>query len=210
MAIFSAKTWFAVAVALPAAFAAAAANGGNPLAAAKGQPIALDAQSADVDLANNNVVFRKVRISQGRMSISADQGQGTEQAKRLDFDNSLWVFRGGVHIVMEEGQLNSDTAEIRFAHQQLATAVANGRPATFEEPVHKTGKLAQGHADTIDYDASANLVRLTRNAYLTDGQTEIRGELLKYNVAAQSIVADAADQGSQRVHIVITPPPQKQ
>ena len=38
-------------------------------------------------------------------------------------------------------------------------------------------------------------------------QNEIRGESLKYNVLAQSIVADAADQGSQRVHIIITPPP---
>jgi hypothetical protein len=53
------------------------------------------------------------------------------------------------------------------------------------------------------------VVRLTKNAYLSDGQNEIRGESLKYNVRAQSVVAEAADQGSQRVHIIITPPPPK-
>jgi lipopolysaccharide transport protein LptA len=50
---------------------------------------------------------------------------------------------------------------------------------------------------------------LTSNAWLSDGQNEVRGESLKYNVQAQSIVADAAEQGSQRVHIILTPPPSK-
>jgi lipopolysaccharide transport protein LptA len=171
--------------------------------AAPGLPISLDAQSADVDLANNNVVFRKVRISQGTMSISADQGQGTKQTTRLDFDNSLWIFRGNVKITVDQGQLTSDDAEINFAKQQLSKAAA------FEERVEKTGKVAHGRADTIDYDATKGIVRLLKNAWLSNGETEIRGESLKYNVLAQSIVAEGAEQDSQRVHIVITPPPPK-
>ena len=161
------------------------------------------------DLANNNVVFRKVRITQGGMSVAADVGQGTQQKTRLDFENSLWVFRGNVKITMDTGQLTSDDAQINFVKQVLSKAVVNGKPAAFEQRVAKTGKLAQGHAETIDYDAGKGLVRLSKNAWLSDGQTEIRGESLKYNVLAQSIVAEAAEQGSQRVHIVITPPPAK-
>ena len=82
-------------------------------------------------------------------------------------------------------------------------------PAEFEQRIEKTGKIAHGHADTIDYDASKGIVRLLKNAWLSDGQNEIRGESLKYNVLAQSIVAEAAEQNSQRVHIIITPPPAK-
>ena len=52
-------------------------------------------------------------------------------------------------------------------------------------------------------------MRLLKNAWLSDGQNEIRGESLKYNLLAQSIVAEAAEQNSQRVHIIITPPPAK-
>jgi lipopolysaccharide export system protein LptA len=53
------------------------------------------------------------------------------------------------------------------------------------------------------------VVHLSKNAWLSDGQTEIRGESLKYDVLAQSIVAESSEQGSQRVHIIITPPPSK-
>jgi lipopolysaccharide export system protein LptA len=173
------------------------------------QAISLDAQSSELDLRTNNVLFRKVRIAQGSMSVSADQGQATKQATGLDFDNSLWVFRGNVKITMNDGLLSSDDAEINFAKKSLAKAVANGKPASFEQKVEKTGKIAHGHADSIDYDADKGMVRLSKNAYLSDGQTEIRGELLRYNVLAQSIVAEASEQNSQRVHIIITPPPGK-
>ena len=176
---------------------------------AQQQTITLDAQSSEIDLRTNNVVFRKVRISQGTMSVTADQGQATRQASGLNFDSSLWVFRGNVKISMEQGQLSAEDAEITFLNKLLAKAVANGRPAEFEQRIQKTGKIAKGRADTIDYDASKGIVRLLKNAWLSDGQNEIRGAALKYNVLAQSIIADAAEQGSQRVHIIITPPPGK-
>jgi lipopolysaccharide transport protein LptA len=169
-------------------------------------PINLDAQSSELDLKSNNVYFRKVRIAQGADSVTADQGQATREALGSSgFDNSLWIFRGNVKITMEGGQLTADEAQINFAKKLLSKAVAHGKPAEFQQRLEKTGKIAHGHADDIDYDAAKGVVRLSKNAWLSDGQNEVRGESLKYNVIAQSIVADAADQNSQRVHIIITP-----
>jgi lipopolysaccharide export system protein LptA len=173
------------------------------------EPIALDAQSSELDLKNNNVFFRKVRIAQGAMSVTADQGQASRDALGPKLDDSLWIFRGNVKITMEQGQLTADDAQVSFIKKLLSKAVANGKPAQFQERIEKTGKTALGHADTIDYDASKGIVRLTKNAWLSDGQNEVRGESLKYNMVAQTIVADAAEQNSQRVHIIITPPPSK-
>ena len=200
-----------LAAALMLAAALASAIGTARAAASKtpAQPIVLDADSFDGGLASNKITFHKVRINQGEMSISADLGQGVQQKSGIDFDNSVWNFRGSVKITLDRGQLNSDDAQIVFARQLLAKAVANGRPASFEQKIEKTGKVAQGRADTIDYDAARHLVRLSTNAWLSDGQTEIRGQSLKYDMQAQSIVAEAAEQNSQRVHIVITPPPAK-
>lgn len=186
--------------------AAATAQAAVPRGAA---PIALDAQSSELDLKNNNVSFRKVRIEQGNMSVTADQGQASREALGGNFDNSLWVFRGNVKITMDHGQLTADDAEINFVKKLLSKAVANGKPAEFQQRIEKTGKTALGHADSIDYDARTGVVRLTRNAWLSDGQNEVRGEALRYNVNAQTIVADAAEQGSQRVHIIIAPPAAK-
>jgi lipopolysaccharide export system protein LptA len=189
----------------PAADAAAAKT---PAREAQ-EPILLDAQSSEVSLKTNSAVFTKVRISQGKTAVTADQGQASQHKNALDFENNLWAFHGNVKITMDQGQLTSDEAQITFINKVLTKAVATGKPAAFEQRVEKTGKMAQGKADSIEYDVSNGIVRLSKNAFLSDGQNEIRGEMLKYNVAAQSVIADAADQGSQRVHIIITPPPSK-
>lgn len=166
------------------------------------QSILLDAQSSELDYKNNSLVFRKVRIAQRNLSVTADLAQATG----LDFENSHWVFHGAVKIAMEQGQLTSDEADITFVKKLLSKAVVNGKPAAFEQRIAKTGKLAQGRADSIDYDVKKGVVHLSKNAWLSDGQNEIRGESLKYNVLAQNIVAESSEQGSQRVHIIITPP----
>jgi lipopolysaccharide transport protein LptA len=166
------------------------------------QAVLIEAQSSEMDLKNNNLIYRKVHITQGNMSIVADLAQGTG----VDFDNSHWTFRGNVKITMEQGQLTSEEADITFAKKLLAKAVVNGKPAAFESTLAKSGKLAKGHADTVDYDVTRGIVHFSKNAWLSDGEREITGESLKYNVLEQTIIAEAAEQASQRVHIIITPP----
>ena len=201
MAVSTLKVLAAFALLAPSEQAAAAAPRNAQ------QSILLDAQSTEVDLRTNSAVFHKVRISQGTTSISADQGQAAKHTSGLDFDNSVWMFRGNVKITMEQGQLTSDDAQITFANKVITNAVANGRPAEFEEPIAKTGKIARGHADTIDYDVAKSQVHFSKSAYLSNGDNEIHGESLRYNILAQNVVAEEAEQGSQRVRIVITPPP---
>ena len=118
------------------------------------------------------------------------------------------MFRGNVKITMEQGQLTADEAQINFIKKLLAKAVANGKPAEFEQQIAKTGKMAHGHADTIDYDVDQG-----RGAADQECLAQRRPERDPRRVArsttcsSRRIVADAAEQGSQRVHIIITPPP---
>jgi lipopolysaccharide export system protein LptA len=168
-------------------------------------PIDLKADHSEMDLKNNVLLFRKITISQGGMTASAEQAE--VRGTKLDFDNSQWVFRGNVRMTMDRGVLTSDYAEISFIDKVLAHALATGKPAEFEQPNPKTGKIAKGHADTIDYNVSKDEIRLLKNAYLTDGSNEMHGESLKYDVLDQKIIADVTEQNSQRVHITITPPP---
>jgi lipopolysaccharide export system protein LptA len=203
MAAFTVKSLALLALIAPAIPAAGAASRDTQL------PILLDAQSTEVDLRTNSAVFNKVRISQGNMSITADQGHATQTTTALDFDNNLWVFHGNVKITMDQGLLTSDEAQITFVNKVLTRAVATGKPAAFQQLDIKTGKLVKGRANTVDYEVSKGVVHLSGDAYLSDGQNEIRHESLKYNIGAQSVVAEASEQGSQRVHIIITPPPPK-
>jgi lipopolysaccharide transport protein LptA len=174
------------------------------------QPIVMESQSGSIDLKTNTAVFNKIRISQGGMSISADQGQATQQRDQsMYFENNVWNFRGNVKITVEQGQLFSDDAQITFVNNLLSKAVVNGKPASFEQTMTKNGKPAKGHADTIDYDAAKHLVRFLKDAYLTNGDHEMTGQALKYDIVGQKVFAEEAEQNSQRVRIVITPPPPK-
>src|SRR6267154_4337734 len=129
MAASTLKAFALFALVLPASQA--------PAAHVEQQAISLDAQSSELDYKNNNLSFRKVRISQGNMSVAADQAQATG----LDFENSRWVFRGNVKITMEQGQLTSDEAEVTFAKKLLSRAIINGKPAVFEQRIAKSGRL---------------------------------------------------------------------
>jgi lipopolysaccharide export system protein LptA len=178
-------------------------------AATKSAPLPIDftAQGTDIDYKNSLTTFKKVQITQGNLSITADQGQ--VKGTGVNFEDSHWIFRGSVKIVVQDGVLNSDEAQAFFAKNQLARAMASGKPATFQQKIAKTDKTVNGHSDSIDYDAAHGMVHLITDAWLSDGQNEIRDQSLRYDMIGQRLIAPESEQQGQRVHIIITPPPPK-
>ena len=185
---------------LPAVVAPAAAQ--LPLETGQ-QPITVDAASSQVDYRSNTVVFSQVVISQGATRVQADHAHATG----LNFANSRWTFDGRVRIDAEQrGSLRSDEAVVEFRDNRIARATITGKPAEFEQKRADSAQPARGHADEIVYDVRDGTVRLTNDAWLTDGQNEISGPLLVYSIRAARVQADAAP-GGERVHIKITPTP---
>jgi lipopolysaccharide transport protein LptA len=171
------------------------------------EPIDVTAQYQEIDGKNKTIFLRKVRIAQGSMSLIADQGQVNGTGVENAFDNSVWVFKGSVKVTTDQGVLNSDDARVTFSNRVFIYAVVIGKPATFQQKIAKTGKEAHGHAETIEYDVVNGLIKLTHDAFLDNGQYEVHNESLKYDIAKQVSSAEASEQGAQRVHIIITPPP---
>jgi lipopolysaccharide transport protein LptA len=166
------------------------------------QPINLDAASTEVDYRTNTLVFRDVVISQGATRVQAEHARATG----LNFANSRWTFEGKVRIDGEQhGNLRSDQATVEFRDNRIARATITGKPAEFEQQRSDSEQLARGHAGEIVYDVSEGTVRLSEEAWLTDGQNEISGPLLVYNVRAQRWQASAAPGSDERVHITIVP-----
>ncbi len=170
-------------------------------------PINLDAASSEVDYKTNTVVFRDVVISQGALRVQADHARATG----LNFANSKWTFEGNVRINAEpRGSLRSDTAVVEFQDNHIARATAVGKPANFEQQRAGSEQMAYGHADQIVYDVNEGTVRLTDDAWLCDGQSEISGSLLVYNIRGQSVQAGSKPGDDRRVHILIQPNSGKQ
>ena len=190
-----------MAAALLAAGAALAAPAAppSPLQLNDAQPIQLEARSTDFDYKNNTLVFHGVRIAQGGLAIEADDGTATG----LDFKDSHWLFRGNVRITVPDGSLASDEARIDFASNLIANAEITGAPAHFEQKRDKG--IARGHAQRIEYLPAAGTVRLSNDAWLSDGNNEISGQTLVYNMRDQRVLANPDEQGSQPVRITINP-----
>ena len=203
-AVAAVQAGAAPAVQAPARAPAAAAP---PVAAALTQPshqlpITVDAASSEVDYRTNTVVFSQVVISQGTMRVQADHAH----ASGLNFANSRWTFEGHVRIdAAPSGSLRADQAVVEFRDNRIVRATASGKPAEFEQPRADSQQMARGHADEIVYDVTEGTVRLTDNAWLTDGTNEISGPLLVYNIRAQRVQAATQSGTDQRVHIVIQP-----
>lgn len=171
-----------------------------------GLPVSLDAASSEVDVKTNTVVFKNVVVSQGNMRVQADHARATG----LNFANSRWNFEGNVRIDGEQrGNLRSDQAVVEFKDNHIARATITGKPAEFEQKRANSEAVARGHADEILYDVNDGTVRLTDEAWLSDGQNEISGPLLVYNIREQRVQAvaapDATAAADQRVHISIAP-----
>ena len=166
------------------------------------QPINLEATSTEVDGRTNTLVFSDVVISQGATRVQADHAHATG----LNFANSRWTFEGKVRIDAEQhGNLRSDQAAIEFRDNRIARATITGKPAEFEQKRADSDQMARGRAGEIVYDLNDGTVRLTNQAWLTDGQNEISGPLLVYNIREQRVQAAASPGTDQRVHITITP-----
>jgi lipopolysaccharide export system protein LptA len=171
----------------------------SPLQLSSAQPIQLEARSTDFDYKNNTLLFHFVRIVQGELAIEADEGTATG----LDFKNSRWLFKGNVKITVPDGSLASDEARIAFAANLIANAEIRGAPARFEQQRDKG--IARGRALRIEYQPTAGTVRLIDEAWLSDGNNEISGQTLVYNMRDQRVLANPDEQGNQPVRITINP-----
>jgi lipopolysaccharide export system protein LptA len=163
------------------------------------QPIQLDAGPSTFDYKNSRLVFHSVKISQGGLSVEADEGTATG----LDFKESTWVFTGNVRITFPDGSMQSDEARITFASNLIASAEVTGSPARFEQKRDKS--VARGRAAQIVYQPGPGTLRLVENAFLSDGGNDISARTIVYNIKDQRVVANPDEQGDGRIRLTINP-----
>lgn len=163
-------------------------------------PINLEAASSDFDYRNNTLLFSRVKITQGALQVEALEARATG----LNFENSKWDLKGQVRITVPDGNLVSNEATVTFRDNEIVSAVVRGSPATFEQRL-ETGQLAKGRAGTIEYDVRNETVRLAGDAWLTDGQNEIRGNTLVYDIGRQRVAANPGETEPGGVRITINP-----
>ena len=165
-------------------------------------PISLDAESSELDLKNQRLVFTNARISQGDLKVDADSAA----SENLDFANAVWELEGSVRIESADGVVEAASATLNFRNHRLVRALARGRPARFERTPPADEREIRGTAGEIDLDATGRTVTLTGDASVTDGASAITGRRLTYNLVEDRLLATSDGSPDERVRVVIVPP----
>ncbi len=166
------------------------------------QPINLEAASSDFDYKNNSLLFRRIRITQGSLEVTAQEARATG----LEFDNSEWSLQGEVKITVPGGVLQSSEARVQFRNNEIVRATIKGSPAVFEQRLKGKDQTARGRAAVIEYNVKESTVRLTGDAWLSDGPNEIQGNTLVYDIGRERVQANPDEKDPGGVRITINPP----
>lgn len=161
-------------------------------------PIDLDAESSEFDRKKNKLFFRGLTIKQGMLSIKADEATAT----RLDFENMRWEFSGTVIIKNAGTTARCDYADILFREHRIRSAVMQGQPVEFEQLRIDAERQTEGHANLMEYDVDTGIIRMSDDAWLSDGANEVSGNRISYDLNREYIIADADDDGQVRMKII--------
>lgn len=161
-------------------------------------PIDLDAESSEFDRKNNKLRFRGLTIKQGLLSIKADEATAT----RLDFENMRWEFSGAVIVENDGTTAHCEYADILFREHRIRSAVMQGQPATFEQLRIDETRQTEGRANLMEYDVDLGIIRMSEDAWLSDGANEVSGNRISYDLNRDYIIADADDDGQVRMKII--------
>lgn len=163
-------------------------------------PISYDASSMDADVKTHVMHLKDVTITYGKMTVKADRALATAG----DFKNSRWTFDGNVRINADRnGNLRSDEAVVEFEDNQLKRATATGNPAEFDQKRADSNVVARGHADQIVYEVGAGTVKLSNDAWITDGRNDTSAPVITYDLREEHVVATAGTD--KPVHVTIAP-----
>ncbi len=164
-------------------------------------PMQLDADSTDYDGKSSMLMFRGLRLSQGTLGISAEEGRAT----KMDFEDSVWRFSGDVVIDVDSGHIESDSAEMQFSGYQLRVATIVGSPATFRMSRPDSDQDTYAEAGRLKYDLDAGIIEFSDDAIITEGGNQIASNFLVYNIREQRINASSGGEGEPKVRITYTP-----
>jgi lipopolysaccharide export system protein LptA len=164
-------------------------------------PWTIDSETMAFDGKTSTIVYTGLQFSQGEISIEADEGRATTREQ----EESTWQFSGNVVIDLNNGHIECEFAELKFAGSVLNTATVTGKPATFELTRSTADDATYAEAGSLKYDVVKGIIEFSEQATITEGGNEISSNFLVYNILERQINADSSGVGDDRVRITYTP-----
>ncbi len=130
------------------------------------------------------------------IQLEADRGQ-------LDQKTGTSIYEGNVVIIQGSMHLNSDTATVYTQNGQFQRIEAFGKPAAWRYKPSADKEELHGTGLRVDYDVTKDLMSMTGNARVTQGNDVYTGDYIEYETKTD-LVRARGEKGN-RIQIVIQP-----
>ena len=146
-----------------------------------GEPLVFEFESLSADRTSNTVQWLRPKIMQGSLTIEADEASGDS----TDFtERGEWRFTGNVRITAGTAVLEATSAVFTFDDGRLSRGELTGTPVTFSDVDNVRQTQVEGRAQQVSYDYVARTLRMTGDASVQRGRTQVLGCDLVYDFAA--------------------------
>jgi lipopolysaccharide export system protein LptA len=126
--------------------------------------------------------------------IRADRAQVDRQAQTI-------VYRGSVQVDQGTMRVRADEMTIEYEDQRVVRITAQGQPARYQQELEEDQGQVRADARTIVYNLQQEQLQLQGEAFLTQGGNEITGELIRYDIVAGRVDAEAGEEEPVRVTV---------
>lgn len=143
------------------------------------------------------------------------QQQLVIESDTAEFDrkSGIVVYRGNVELLQGTLKINADSILLIFNGNTLEQAVAEGKPAHYQQQVNPDKPVTQATAQRIEYFAGKRELKFRGQARLTQENNEFSGELIRYDVMSETVYATGSDghnpsgdnSKKQRIKVIIQP-----
>lgn len=137
--------------------------------------------------------------SGARLDVAADHGDVDLKAGRARY----W---GNVVITHDNTRIEAEEVLLQMADGELTTATIRGTPARFVQAATTEVGATEGSARVMTFHTADGMVELREGARIRQDGDEVAGELIRYDVRNERVVAAGGDgQNQGRVQMTITP-----
>jgi lipopolysaccharide export system protein LptA len=131
----------------------------------------------------------------------------------IDFNTGLRTYTGNVTVKQGTLLIRADKMVVKYKDEEIETATAYGKPATFRQLPDGQTEYIKGRAPRMIFDDANHMLHMYEKANLTQGANKINSAEIHYDIAKNKMVGTGTrstaspkkDEKPGRVRIILKP-----
>lgn len=126
-------------------------------------------------------------------------------SQTADIKNNQIIFFGPVEVVQGSIKIHADQLRaFSVEGENSKVLLATGNPATYSQ-ILDDGRPASASAKEIRYEMATRTLTLTGTVTLDQAGSQVTGNLIRYDIIQQKLIAESSGNGDDRVITIIQP-----